>query len=164
MSHDVFLSLGSNMGDRLGYIKGAIEALRHKSQVMTVSPIYETSPYGNVEQGNFLNCVAYIKTVFSPFTLLEYIHKIEKALGRKRRIKWGPRTIDIDIVFYDKIILNTLELTIPHPDMQNRLFVLKPLADIAPQQYHPVLKKSVKDLLESLHFDKDICKLYEKSL
>jgi len=106
----------------------------------------------------------YIKTVLPPFALLEYIHKVEKALGRERRIKWGPRTIDIDIVFYDKIILNTLELTIPHPDMQNRLFVLKPLADIAPQQYHPVLKKSVKDLLESLHFDKDICKLYEKSL
>ena len=162
--HDVFISLGSNMGNRLGYIKNAIDALKHKSQVTTVSPIYETSPYGNVEQGNFLNCAVYIKTVLPPFALLEYIHKVEKALGRERRIKWGPRTIDIDIVFYDEIILNTLELTIPHPDMQNRLFVLKPLADIAPQQYHPVLKKSVKDLLESLHFDKDICKLYEKSL
>ncbi len=158
--HDVFLSLGSNMGDRLRYIKDAIKALRDTSQIIAISPVYETSPYGYVKQSYFLNCAVHIKTNSSPSTLLKDIHEIEKFLGRKREIRWGPRTIDIDIIFYDTLILNTPELMIPHPDMQNRLFVLKPLADIAPQIVHPILKKSIKELLDSLH-SKDTCELYE---
>lgn len=147
----VFLSLGSNLGNRKNHLKRAIEKLKDSNiKIIRESNIIETEPYGYKEQAKFLNLALEVETDLEPKDLIELILEIEGKLGRKREKKWGPRVIDIDIIFYDSLIINEPNLKIPHPDMQNRLFVLKPMQEIAQDFVHPVLKKTITELLEEL--------------
>ena len=150
--HKVYLSIGSNMGDREKYLNDAIEALREHEAVRNVraSSFLVTKPYGYVEQGDFLNGALYLETWLSPKALLEELHVIEQAAGRTREIHWGPRTLDLDILFYDKRIHEDEELVIPHVDLENREFVLRPLSEIAPDFRHPVTLKTVRKMLTEL--------------
>lgn len=150
--HRAYIALGSNMGDREEYLSGALEAMRAHPfmEVKKVSGWIVTKPYGGVEQEDFLNGAAEIETILEPEGLLEELHKIENAAGRERTVHWGPRTLDLDILFYDKLQLESEELSIPHPDLENRRFVLEPMASIAPYLRHPVTGKNMKQLLREL--------------
>lgn len=151
----VFIAIGSNLGDREKNIIDAINLLiANGVDVKNISSIIETKPYGNVKQPDFLNCVVDAYTALPPRMLLETLKAIEKQLGRTRTIHWGPRTIDLDIIFYDELVIDTSDLKIPHPDMQNRLFVLEPLNQLAPNFVHPVLNKTVRELLVELRSKK----------
>ena len=140
------------MGDKKGYIEGAVLALRKNSRIksLLVSELLVTKPYGGVEQEDFLNGVISLQTLLTPRELLEELHKIEAAADRERKLRWGPRTLDLDIVFYDKLVYEDEQLIIPHVDMQNRYFVLKPLSELAPNYRHPILEKTVSQLLQAL--------------
>lgn len=148
--HDAYIGLGSNMGDKWDNINEALKkmSLDDDIKVMEVSTLIETRPYGYEEQDDFLNGAVHITTLYSPAELLKCLSEFENLAGRKREIHWGPRTLDLDILFYDDIILDTRELTIPHFDMINRDFVLKPLNEIAPWLRHPVLNKTVAQLYD----------------
>lgn len=150
--HEVYLSFGSNMGDREAYIKIALDALEHirGCRLRQVSELLVTKPYGGVEQEDFLNGCLELETLLTPQELLEELHRIEQEAGRERKIHWGPRTLDLDILFYDKELIETEDLIIPHVDLENRYFVLKPLAEIAPNFRHPILKKTVTQMLEAV--------------
>lgn len=150
--HRAYVALGSNMGDKEGYLTSAIQGLKdcEDIQVSRVSTLIATKPYGGVEQESFLNGVVEIKTLLTPQELLHYLHKLEAAAGRERSIHWGPRTLDLDIIFYDKLILEDDTLIIPHVDMQNRDFVLKPMAELSPNFRHPILQRTMEQLLEEL--------------
>ena len=142
--HIVYLGIGSNLGDKRGYLNMAVEELGKDESIssLKVSEYIETEPYGPVEQPDFLNGVVEIETTLEPMELLTIIHDIEQEAGRERIIHWGPRTLDIDILLYDDRIINTSDLTIPHPEMHKRDFVLKPLVEIALYVYHPILMKT----------------------
>ena len=149
VEHCAYLALGSNLGDRGAYLSLARELLEKQAvKIIRRSPIYDTPPIGPQDQSNFLNQALEVKTIFSPFKLLEYTQSIERQLGRIRIRHWGPRTIDIDILFYEGENINTPILTIPHPHIHERAFVLRPLADIAPnitlhgQKIHELLKQT----------------------
>ena len=148
----VILSIGSNMGDKEAYLNGAIDGIydNDNCRINTISKFIETEPYGPVEQDNFLNGCLEIETLYSPEELLEVIHDIELQANRTREIHWGPRTLDLDILFYDDLILDTPDLHIPHADMANREFVLQPLSDIAGDFRHPVINETVNALLAAL--------------
>ena len=150
--HTAYISFGSNMGDRRGHIDRAIEALRSErcNKVTKVSTIIETEPYGLTEQAPFLNGALELKTLLSPEELLDQLQQIELAEGRVRTIHWGPRTLDLDILYYDQEIIQEQDLVVPHYDMANRLFVLKPLAEIAPYTEHPVEHTNTLQLLKRL--------------
>lgn len=150
--HRAYVALGSNMGDKEGYLNGAIEGLKNHNEieVTKVSGLISTEPYGGVEQDVFLNGMAEIKTLLTPHELLDFLHELEQAAGRERKVHWGPRTLDLDIVFYDKLILEDDVLIIPHVDMENRDFVLKPMVELNPNFRHPILQKTMKQLLEAL--------------
>lgn len=153
--HRVFLALGSNVGDSYKYLKDAKELI--KSEYTTInkeSKIYKTKPWGFVMQDDFLNQVIEIETFFESFSLLKEIQKIENKLARERKIHWGPRTIDIDILFFDDEKIYTDDLIIPHPYIEKRAFVLEPLKEIAPFFIHPVLNRSIFDLFEMLDKEK----------
>ncbi len=144
---NVFLGLGSNVGDRaanLGAAAGLIS--RNIGKIAKKSHLYETQPWGNTEQESFLNQVIMINTTLDPRELLDKISKIERELGRERREKWGPRSLDIDILFYGKRVIRDKGLEIPHPELHKRAFVLVPLMEIAPDLEHPILKKPVDEL------------------
>lgn len=162
---EVYLSLGSNVGDRLRYLKKAIEKIDESDSVVIrkVSPVYETDPLGKPDQPRFLNLVILIETTLKPLRLLDYLLNIEERLGRERNEKWGPRTIDADILLYDQLIINTDRLILPHPRMHQRRFVLVPLAQINPHLFHPLLKKSVEELLRLLP-DKSEVKLSREKI
>lgn len=147
--HTVYLSIGSNMGDRRRYLTDGIEHLRTNKyiRVVAVSEIIETKPYGKTDQDDFLNGAVMIRTLLSPEELLDVLRDAEKDAGRVRNEHWGPRTLDMDILLYDDLIINTEDLTIPHADMLNRDFVLKPLCEIAPYAYHPVANKRICELM-----------------
>ncbi len=147
--HKVYLSVGSNMGDRNAYIEGALLALNNSADIRKVrcSSLLETEPYGGVEQAPFLNGAIELETLYTPEELLLFLHQIEADAGRERLIHWGPRTLDLDILFYDKDVYEQSDLIIPHVDMQNRYFVLKPLSELAPHLRHPVLGKTISELL-----------------
>lgn len=150
--HKVFIALGSNMGDKLGYLERAVNNLQEDSHFknIRVSDYLETAPYGGVEQDDFLNGVLEAETLYSPESLLARLQREEQLAGRTREVRWGPRTLDLDILLYDDLIMNERDLTIPHPDMKNRAFVLEPLAALAPHTLHPVYRKTVGELLEEL--------------
>ena len=148
-NHIVYLALGSNLDDRLANLKQAITALSPQMEVKAKSRVYETPPWGYTEQPTFLNQVIKASTYLEFEPLLKHIKRLEIALGRKPSFKNGPRLIDIDILFYDDLVLNTASLVIPHPHMHERGFVLLPLMDIAPDLVHPVHKKSVREMLAS---------------
>lgn len=144
-----YLALGSNVGDREGYLQNALAYLKkNKIKIIQSSSVYETEPFGFKEQPWFLNMVIAIETQEQPSGLLTITQRAEKNAGRQRIFKWGPRTLDIDILFYNNEIIKTKNLTIPHPSLHERNFVLKPLLDIAPDFYHPVFKKPLQKLLE----------------
>lgn len=150
--HEAFIATGSNLGDRGEYIRKGIEALAacKKCIVEKESQLIVTEPYGVTDQPEFLNGMLQVRTLLSPVELLHKLNEIEAAAHRERKIHWGPRTLDLDIIFYDNQIIDTPQLTVPHVDMQNRQFVLKPLAELAPWYRHPILGKTVKELLISL--------------
>lgn len=150
--HDVCISLGSNMGDRDAYLRHGVEAIEQSKdcQVLTVSKFIETKPYGVLDQPDFLNGCMKIRTLLPPFELLTFLQDIERSVNRVREGRWGPRTLDLDILFYDDEIIDTAELTVPHCDMQNRTFVLEPLSKIAPNLYHPILHKTIKMMYEDI--------------
>lgn len=150
--HEAIIALGSNMGDRQAYVKHGVSALQQLKdcRVISVSKIIETMPYGVLEQADFLNGCMKIQTLLFPEELLDVLHDIEHSVNRVKEGKWGPRTLDLDIIFYDNEIIDTAELKIPHVDMHNRDFVLEPLAQIAPNYYHPVFHKTVSILLDEL--------------
>lgn len=146
-----YLSLGSNLGAGAANLRQAINSLEKLGTVQTVSSFYETEPVEvEREQPWFLNCAVALKTQLDPQPLLERILALEQAMGRRRTEPKGPRTIDLDIIFWGDAVINTPVLTIPHPAMQQRRFVLEPLAEIAPGFRHPVLKRSVRELLADL--------------
>jgi 2-amino-4-hydroxy-6-hydroxymethyldihydropteridine diphosphokinase len=146
-NHIVYLALGSNLEDRLANLKQAIASLSPQMEVKAKSRVYETPPWGYADQPMFLNQVIKANTYLEFEPLLKHIKRLEIALGRKPSFKNGPRLIDLDILFYDDLVMETPSLVIPHPYLHERGFVLLPLMDIAPDLVHPVHKKSVREML-----------------
>jgi len=147
-----YIALGSNMGDRKEYLDRALNMLAETPgvEVVSVSSYLETEPVGYVDQPAFLNAAASVDTTLSAHDLLSVCLGIEDALGRVRGVRWGPRTIDLDVLMYGDEVIDTPELVVPHPLMHERRFVLEPLCEIAPEAVHPVLSRSVKQLLDDL--------------
>jgi len=146
-----FIALGSNLGDKRKNIEIAIEKIKEKGiKILKVSSIIETEPYGYKDQDSFLNAVCLVETSLDPFSLLRVLLNIEEEMGRKRIFKWGPRNIDLDIIFYDDLVIESEELIIPHPDAHNRTFVMGPISEIEPDFVHPVLKRKVIDIYNDL--------------
>lgn len=143
----VYLALGANLGDRAANLKAAIAALPTWMQLQSCSPVYETEPWGYTDQPAFLNQAVAGQTALPPEDLLLHLKDLEATLGRKPTFHYGPRAIDIDILMYDDLILDTPTLILPHPRLHERAFVLAPLADIAPDLVHPRLGISMRDLL-----------------
>ncbi|MFQ8688312.1 MAG: 2-amino-4-hydroxy-6-hydroxymethyldihydropteridine diphosphokinase [Blautia sp.] len=150
--HTAYVAFGSNLGDRKAYVEAGIEGLRRTKgcQVQQVSEYFVTEPYGGVEQEEFLNGVLCLRTLMTPQELLERLHELEQEAKRERIVRWGPRTLDLDILFYDDCVIDTEELHIPHIDLENRDFVLKPMAQLAPYLRHPVLNRSIQQLWDDL--------------
>jgi dihydroneopterin aldolase/2-amino-4-hydroxy-6-hydroxymethyldihydropteridine diphosphokinase len=150
--HKAYLSFGSNMGDSRGLIAEAIDKLKAHRLIRKVrsSELIITKPYGPVEQNDFVNGALELETILDQEELLELLHEIEAEADRERVLRWGPRTLDLDIVFFDKLIYDSEDLVIPHIDMQNRDFVLKPLMELCPNYRHPILQKTVKQLWNEL--------------
>jgi 2-amino-4-hydroxy-6-hydroxymethyldihydropteridine diphosphokinase len=150
MPHLVYLSLGSNVGDREAQLQDAQSRLGAAGRVVAVSSFYETEPVEFTQQPWFLNCALALETSKTPQQLIDAILGIEEKMGRRRVQKKGPRSIDIDILLFDDVILDSPELTIPHPALHQRRFALEPLAEIAPEALHPVLKKTIRELRDAL--------------
>lgn len=150
--HQAYIALGSNMGDKEAYMRHGVDAIEQSKscRMIAISEFIETKPYGVTQQPNFLNGCIKMETLYSPDELLDFLHEIERSVNRIREGKWGPRTLDLDIIFYDDSIIDTAELKVPHMDMHNRDFVLYPLCQIAPNYFHPVLHKNIHILLEEL--------------
>ena len=148
--HQIFLALGSNIENRKQYIEEALLLLREKVHDIIVAPLYETKPRYFEYQQNFLNTVLSGYTDLEPRELLQFTKAVQKEVGRVDRFRNGPREIDIDILFYDNVAYKDEELEIPHPRLQERDFVLQPFSDINPDFSHPVLKKTIRELLASL--------------
>ena len=146
----VYLSLGTNLGDRLANLRKALRALAPGVRILSESRVYETPAWGYEDQPPFLNMVVKAETDLDPHPLLTRLKDLERELGRTPTFRWGPRLIDIDILFYNDLILELPDLIIPHPRLHERAFVLVPLRDIAPGFVHPVLRQTVSELLASL--------------
>lgn len=150
--HTAYIALGSNLGDKEANLRLGVEGLRsiRGCRVEAVSDFLVTAPYGGVEQDDFLNGAMKIRTLLTPHELLERLHEIEQEAKRERVVRWGPRTLDLDILLYDDLILDEEELHIPHIEMYKRDFVLKPLCQIAPYARHPVYNRTAAELLADL--------------
>lgn len=156
--HTVYLSAGSNLGDRESLIQDAVKELEQTSffdrtgaiRNVALSGLIETKAYGKTDQPDFINGAIRLETIMDPSELLNRLHEIEQSAGRERVQRWGARTLDLDILFYDDLILEQTDLTVPHIDMKNRLFVLEPLMDLCPGKVHPVYRKTVSDLYAEL--------------
>jgi len=153
MQHTVYIALGSNLENRESNLRIAVESLYPEVVPVSCSPVYQTPPWGFVDQPAFLNQVIWAKTDLKPDELLGFLKQLEKEIGRKLSFPYGPRLIDLDILFYDDLIFNSPELVIPHPQMPERAFVLVPLSDIAPDYLHPVLLVSVNDLVSGVNVE-----------
>ena len=146
-----YIALGSNLGDKEANLRQALKMLLVKGlQIRYVSSFFKTEPYGVTDQTEFINAVACVKTDLAPEKLLKLLLDTELEMGRVRLRHWGERNIDLDLLLYDDLIYYSEKLVLPHPDMQNRLFVLQPLSEIAADKIHPVYKKSIQNLLKSL--------------
>lgn len=145
--HILYLALGTNLGNRAANLKEAMAALAPQLDVKEKSSVYETPPWGHTDQPMFLNQVLKAETYLEPEPLLKHLKRLEIALGRKETFQYGPRLIDIDILFYDDLVLHTPSLMIPHPHLHERGFVLVPLMEIAPDLVHPVTKKTVREMI-----------------
>lgn len=160
----IYLGLGSNMGNREAHCRQALEYLdREGLRVTRVSSIYETKPWGVEDQPWFINMAAEVETTRSPDEVLGALKKIEAAMGRQQTVRYGPRIIDLDILFYGDCVIEEEGLQVPHPMLHSRDFVLTPLVEIAPDMLHPVLKKTVKRLCEELPHDKDNCRKKQRA-
>lgn len=148
----VYLGIGSNMGDKKAYLEDAIKKISAHAKIRKVrcADMIVTAPYGGVEQDDFLNSAIELETLLAPYELLTFLQELEADAGRERLIHWGPRTLDLDILFYQDFISDDPDLTVPHPDMENRLFVLEPLFQLCPYYMNPVTGKSVKQMLQEL--------------
>jgi 2-amino-4-hydroxy-6-hydroxymethyldihydropteridine diphosphokinase len=160
---NIFLGLGSNMGDRAANLRVAAELIsKNIGKIAKKSHVYETQPWGNTAQDKFLNQVVMANTTLDPREILDKISRIEREMGRERRgdkEKWGPRLIDIDILFYGKRVIRDKGLEIPHPDLHKRAFVLVPLLEIAPDLEHPLLKKQIDELYMVCEDESDVVML-----
>lgn len=154
-----YLSLGSNIGDREAQLREAIRRLDGIGQVRKISSLYETEPVEFTQQALFLNCAVVLETSLAARELMSRLLEIERTLGRERVQKKGPRTIDIDILLLGDLVVNSSQVTIPHPAMAERRFVLEPLGEIAPEAVHPVLQKTVRELLAELPPGQNVWKL-----
>ena len=150
--HTSYIGVGGNMGDKEKNIKGALELINNSyhSKITKTSKFYKTSPVGYLEQEDFLNCAIEVKTLLNPLELVHFLLSIEVVFKRERIIRWGPRTLDLDVLLYDNIISSLDEIILPHPRMQERMFVLEPLCDIAPYVIHPILNKPIIQIKASL--------------
>lgn len=150
--HTAYVALGSNLGNREAFLKMGIDGVNAHPfcRVEETAPVYTSTPYGGVEQGEFLNTVMKVRTLLEPEPLLDLLQSLEQKAGRERKVHWGPRTLDLDLLFYEDRVLTSPRLTVPHPDMENRDFVLKPLCDIAPGLVHPVSRRTVIAFLRDL--------------
>ena len=147
-----YVALGSNLGDRRAYLEGAVRGLAALPgcRVKAVSEFIETEPFGYTEQPRFLNGCLALDTLLPPLELLDELQKLEQAALRERKLHWGPRTLDLDLLFYEDLKMDSARLTLPHPGIAERDFVLRPLAEIAPDLVHPVLGKPIRRLLAEL--------------
>ena len=150
--HTSYIGIGGNMGDKEKNVKGALELINNSyhTKITKTSKFYETRPVGYLEQEDFLNCAIEVKTLLNPLELVRFLLSIEKEFKRERVIRWGPRTLDLDVLLYDNIISSLEEIILPHPRMQERMFVLEPLCDIAPYVIHPILNKPIIQIKASL--------------
>ena len=145
--HTAYVALGSNLGDKEANLRKALELLQERGvEVVKTSSFICTEPYGVTDQPQFLNGVCEVRTSLVPLALLHTLLEIEQEMGRVRLRHWGERNIDLDLLLYEDVVMDTPELKLPHPDMQNRDFVLLPLAEIAPELVHPILQKSIEEL------------------
>ncbi len=145
-----YIALGANLGDRAATLNTAIERLGALGTVEAVSPFLDTEPVGYTEQPRFLNAVARLRTGLPPRDLLHALFHVEQELGRVRAVRWGPRTIDLDLLLYDDAVIDEPGLTVPHPRLHERRFVLEPLAALAPDLTHPALRQTVSALLAAI--------------
>ncbi|MBI3858969.1 MAG: 2-amino-4-hydroxy-6-hydroxymethyldihydropteridine diphosphokinase [Thaumarchaeota archaeon] len=155
---DVFIGLGSNVGDREGNLRKAIELLNEKMKLVKVSSMYETEPMYLKNQAWFVNCVAKLETDLTPKELLVYLEDIERKLGRQKSVRYGPRSIDLDILFYGNEVVEESDLKIPHPRIHERRFVLVPFVEIEPDHVHPIYGKSAATLLANLNSNEHVRK------
>ena len=151
-THRAFIAMGANLGERENTIRAALARLdAHAAvEVEAVSDLVETTPVGGPPQPNYVNAAARLKTNLAPLALLELLHRTESHFGRRRTRRWGPRTLDLDLLLYDHVALDTPEITLPHPRMHERLFVLEPLAQVGPDAVHPTSGRTVRELLAAL--------------
>lgn len=147
--HRAYVALGSNMGDKLMYLENAVKSIESdvNCKLLKISDIIVTEPYGPVEQDDFLNGCMMLDTLYTPQELLRFLQRLEQEANRVRDIHWGPRTLDLDILLYDDLVTADDELTIPHPEMHKRAFVLEPLKQIAPNAIHPLLHQRIRDMI-----------------
>jgi len=153
----VYLGLGSNLGNKIeNCLRALKEVSGRQNHIQAVSSLYKTEPVGFREQDWFINCVAEVITYLSPRALLQFLQEIEELVGRRKTFRWGPRVIDLDILLYGTEVIKEVDLIIPHPYLHKRAFVLVPLAELAPEFVHPILKKTIRELLEGVEGEEGV--------